>query len=431
MGMLRLKRRKVDLSQERKLLTNLIVSDQFCKEVLPRISTRLLKTDDSKTAFKWIRAYYENYSQAPKSNLQALFEENTFDTNEVEVENLGIYLTRLSKDFEQNEDYNVQYEIDQAKIYLRTRQVEVSSQEALALLERDKLDKAEQVLTAYAKREDTFDDIVMNIKEASITSSELVRQKINPPTMIIQPWLTDGNISMIYAPRGIGKTWLTLTLSVMMTRKKAVSKRLGPWEVMNQSGVLYVDGEMGEFELQSRIAALERVYGEEDPQTPLTLLTASRYARSHGAQINISTAEYRDAIYQYLYDNEEYQVVVLDNISSLTPGLRENTKEDWDPVNQWLISLRHLGVAIILVHHSGKGNQQRGTSGREDALDCIINLRTSPNQEGERGACFTIAFQKSRNIAPGPGLTSFHLALIQDESGEIAWKRVFPEREEN
>jgi len=81
----------------------------------------------------------------------------------------------------------------------------------------------------------------------------------------------------------------------------------------------------------------------------------------------------------------------------LCPGLNENDKQDWDQMNQWFLSLRNLGVAVIFVHHAGKGGEQRGTSAREDSLDNVIRLDEIKSRS-HRGACFKVKFEKHRNL---------------------------------
>ena len=44
-------------------------------------------------------------------------------------------------------------------------------------------------------------------------------------------------------------------------------------------------------------------------------------------------------------------------------------------MQRWLLSLRRRGKGALLIHHAGKGGQQRGTSRREDVLDTVIALR--------------------------------------------------------
>jgi hypothetical protein len=58
-------------------------------------------------------------------------------------------------------------------------------------------------------------------------------------------------------------------------------------------------------------------------------------------------------------------------------------------------------VAEEVIHHAGKGGQQRGTSKREDVLDAVINLKHRPRYETEGGARFEIHFEKSRGFYGG------------------------------
>ncbi len=142
-----------------------------------------------------------------------------------------------------------------------------------------------------------------------------------------------------------------------------------------------------------------------------------RNRHEHRKQINLAQKEWRDAIYEYLQINPQSRCLILDNIASLTPGLDENSKRDWDVVNQWLLSLRHLGITVIYVHHAGKSGQQRGSSAREDSLDNVIKLsRPSSYQDAADGAYFNISFEKYRNIPPTPALKPFSLRIIEDPS---------------
>lgn len=50
------------------------------------------------------------------------------------------------------------------------------------------------------------------------------------------------------------------------------------------------------------------------------------------------------------------------------------------------------------MHHSGKGGQQRGTSGREDALDTVIHLDRPSSHEAKDGCHFEVKFTKCRSV---------------------------------
>jgi len=63
---------------------------------------------------------------------------------------------------------------------------------------------------------------------------------------------------------------------------------------------------------------------------------------------------------------------VIDNLASLTSGLDENAKKDWDPINSWLLELRFAGISTIMLHHVNKDGGQRGTSAREPGTEVIV-----------------------------------------------------------
>jgi putative DNA primase/helicase len=90
-------------------------------------------------------------------------------------------------------------------------------------------------------------------------------------------------------------------------------------------------------------------------------------------------------------------LVILDNLSSLARG-RENEADDWQPMQDTILSLRRRGVSSLLVHHAAKGGQQRGTSRREDILDTVIALRRPDGYSAAEGARFEVHFEKARGF---------------------------------
>src|SRR5438128_9476692 len=100
----------------------------------------------------------------------------------------------------------------------------------------------------------------------------------------------------------------------------------------------------------------------------------------------------RQAVGTILEAHPEIRVIILDNISCLFSGINEDSKQDWEPINAWLIRLRHRGLTTVLVHHAGKQGQQRGTSGREDSLDTVIQLNKPANHDVREGCHFELNF---------------------------------------
>jgi putative DNA primase/helicase len=207
-----------------------------------------------------------------------------------------------------------------------------------------------------------------------------------PERKCLYPFLPEGGISMAYGPRGVGKTFFNLTMAASICTGTPFFR----WKAPEPTGVLYVDGEMNLDELRGRMTALL----SEPPKAPLTFLTSHHVYHTLQRDLVLTNADVRQEIISILDDNPELRVLILDNISCLFSGIDEDRKTAWEPINTWLISLRHRGMTVLLVHHAGKGGQQRGTSGREDSLDTVIQLNKPADYSQQEGCHFEISFTK-------------------------------------
>ena len=84
------------------------------------------------------------------------------------------------------------------------------------------------------------------------------------------------------------------------------------------------------------------------------IIYSDAFATSQGLKrANLLDDHWRDGMKRLMLD-KGVKLWVADNIASLTPGIDENKKEYWDPINSWLLDLRFAGIATILLHHVGK-----------------------------------------------------------------------------
>jgi len=91
-------------------------------------------------------------------------------------------------------------------------------------------------------------------------------------------------------------------------------------------------------------------------------------------------------------------------------------------VNQWLLELRFAGISTIMLHHVGKDGSQRGTSAREDNLDCSIILKPPSDYIPEDGCRFILHFSKARVSTSDLGLIGdAEFKLIKDDTGRYVW----------
>jgi hypothetical protein len=218
-----------------------------------------------------------------------------------------------------------------------------------------------------------------------LSSREFAKVKFPRRKLFLDPIVWKASILFLYAKAGIGKTFFVLS----MVRAIATGTRFGPWWVVNKAKVMYFDAEMTGNDMQSRENQLggpvDRLY-----------IYSDAYAATVGLpKANILDKGWRKGMEELLIENG-IEVLVLDNLSSLSPAGDENAKSDFDPVNQWLIRLKHKGITVIAIHHAGKSGDQRGTSGKLDNVDLVVKLVRPPGYQTEEGARFEVVFEKAR-----------------------------------
>ena len=239
---------------------------------------------------------------------------------------------------------------------------------------------------------------------------EFLSKKFSERDLIIQPCLPKQGLMMIYAKRGVGKTYFALFLACKIASGASLFNER--WKVGKKWKVLYIDGEMPASSMQER---LKTFANDSCDKENLSIVT--RDLQVNGIMPNLATEEGQQAIEHLV---EKADVVVVDNLSTLATGGKENEANSWDPIAHWALRLRSCGKSIIFIHHAGKDNNQRGTSKKEDILDTVINLKHPSNYNSEEGARFEIHFEKSRGFA-GEDAKPFEVKLHLEEN-QASWE---------
>jgi putative DNA primase/helicase len=203
------------------------------------------------------------------------------------------------------------------------------------------------------------------------------------------PWLREGGLAMIYGPRGLGKTFFSLGLGLSLVTGEPFIR----WTVTKPVGVLIIDGEMMLTDLRERITRMLST----KPAAPLQIISHEVVFENQERDLDFGSEHWQKALEAHLEDNPDIKVIILDNLSCLLPSIREDKRDDWSSkVMPWIIRLRRRGISLVIIHHAGKGGDQRGTSSREDQLDTVIKLSPLPDADPTRGAQFRVSFSKSR-----------------------------------
>ena len=244
----------------------------------------------------------------------------------------------------------------------------------------------------------TTDQPIHTLK--SIGFDDFLAINMPPREMLLNPILPERSLAMLYAPRGVGKTLLSLSIGLAV----ASGSPLLRWHAPRQRRVLYVDGEMPLVSLQERLRLISYGFGAAIPNDGFRVLAADNTENG----LSIGSEMGQRAIDPLLTGVD---LVILDNLSTLCTNGSESASDAWVPIQNWLPKLRRQGVAVLLVHHAGTNGRQRGTSRREDALDTVIALRRPKDYSPEQGARFEVHFEKLRNRVDGDAAVPFEAKL--------------------
>jgi RecA-family ATPase len=208
----------------------------------------------------------------------------------------------------------------------------------------------------------------------AIGITDFLKLDVPAREMLLSPILPERSLAMLYAPRGVGKSWLGLSIGLAV----AAGESLLRWSAPRQRNVLHIDGEMPLVSLQERLKEISAGMGSSIPNDGFRILAADAVEGG----INLSTDEGQQPIEPLLADID---LLIPDNLSTLITSRSEAASDAWEPMQTWLLRLRREGKSVLLIHHAGTNGRQRGTSRREDALDTVIALRRpedySPSRE--------------------------------------------------
>ena len=245
----------------------------------------------------------------------------------------------------------------------------------------------------------------------ALDMSEFLSMQIPDRGYLLSPILPVQGIGILYAPRGVGKTFAALSVAVAVASGGAVFN----WRAPIPKKTLYVDGEMPATSMQSRLSSL--VGGMSIPPQALKNLSLITPDLQPCAMPDLSTPNGQAMIEPLL---KGVDMVVLDNIATLCRTGKENESQSWQAMQAWLLDLRRRGITVLLIHHAGKSGDQRGTSAKEDIMDTVISLRRPREYAMAEGARFEVHLTKARGIL-GDDAKPFEANLIT-EGNALHWQ---------
>ena len=244
----------------------------------------------------------------------------------------------------------------------------------------------------------------------SLTGAELLSKEFPPREMMLAPWLPRKGLALLSASRGVGKTWLALNIS----HAAAGGGSFLRWSASRPWKVVHFDGEMDASSLKDRYAAIVAEASFDAPEGNFRIVASDMQPDG--------LPDLADPASQRFYNAAigDADLIVIDNLSTICRSLRENESDSFVGLQSWCLRQRAAGRSVLLIHHTGKNGEQRGSSKKEDVMDSSLKLRRPIGYDASQGARFEVHFEKARGFF-GDDAAPFEARLVDGkwEVGEI------------
>jgi RecA-family ATPase len=197
-------------------------------------------------------------------------------------------------------------------------------------------------------------------------------ENMPPPSWLIDEMISDHGLTILYGDPGAGKSFIALDMALRLSFGM-------DWHgtTVKPTGVLYIAGE-GARGIGKRVKGWRKHHGLEGADAPFLLLPVA---------VQLLNAEERTKLIHTINlakerAGSEIGLVVIDTVSRALAGADENAQNEMSAfVDGCATVQRHIGGAVIGVHHSGK-DKDKGMRGSTVLLGaCDSSIRVSKEEQ--------------------------------------------------
>ena len=267
---------------------------------------------------------------------------------------------------------------------------------------------------------------------------------IKPVEYVLDNVISKRSTTLLYAPTGKGKTWFAMCIAQALCHGTSVFGNDKRWIASRPQRVVYIDSEMNQANFHRRLQILEKIYARDGQDFyPL------KYKQVGIMNMNLVKDDEEDRdrikINEWLAEEEDagrpVDLLILDNLSTLS-GFNDSAKA-WDNMSKWMKELSNRSrnpIAVLVVHHSNKLGDQRGSSAKTATVDNVIYLEPQEDdkkkdeekkQYRKKGVLnFIVHITKGRDIPDHSGSDSNFPVELSLATGKEACTIVCPAKDE-
>lgn len=147
-------RKKIDNQIEKQILTGMIISNRFLRNIRQIYDPKLIQISFVKTVAGWCLDYYQQYEKAPRQHIQDIFNHHArHKLDEDQAELISDFLKSISKEHQRAKKFNSQYLLDQANKRFKTKSLHNLKEDIEAELSNGNVEEAELLLSQYKRVE--------------------------------------------------------------------------------------------------------------------------------------------------------------------------------------------------------------------------------------------------------------------------------------
>jgi len=242
---------------ERSIIIGLISSTEYCEKVKDIWNLQLLESSAAKLIAGWVWEYFIKYGKAPGREIETIYYSKLRDgriqkdlAEEIEQD----ILPGLSEEFVK-EEITSRYLMEETEKYFSSQHLKQLSENIKSLISAGRIAEANELVIKFKP----LDKITVKLEDFIATILQIREKDRSRPTLLMKPWLRAGETTIIYGDYGSGKSLLSIAVAYMLGLHNYTNENceIGKWSVKTPTGTLYIDGELGEQEMDDRIRCFE------------------------------------------------------------------------------------------------------------------------------------------------------------------------------
>jgi replicative DNA helicase len=215
------KKTVIDMGEERRILTHMIVSSEFLDSISSFVDPRLFDSSYIKILAKWIMEFYQISKVAPGKAIQDIWRAKQSELSEDDQKLVGELIQSLSEDWSKGEPNNVPYTSETAKKFFK-----IQSLKKLAFLLQESISAGdtaggERSVANFKRIEKVQGQGIDLLKEENFTEiykaytmeDEVLFHLPGAYGEMVGP-ICRGDFVGVLAPKKTGKTWTLMHMAM-------------------------------------------------------------------------------------------------------------------------------------------------------------------------------------------------------------------------